>query len=333
MSEVIKRKVYRKLEERKQNLPDIAVEYLDSLEEKHSIQTQFEYAKDLSLFFEFLLDIDRLDYKHMKFITLEDIKTFSKKDIEDFMDYLTKFKKTFYSVGGNLTTQVFTNGLKGKERKRASLYNFFQYLIEHNYIKGNPTIGIQIQTEKYTTTQYLTEEQLQRMFRVSIVNNPDAFRGLRNCLILKILSYTGIRISELVSLDINDVLEKQNMFVVTRSGGEQEYIAIPEEIRDTFYYYLEERKKVPRIKQDHKEALFISQQKRRMVPRSVRKMIRKVAGEAGIPFIVTPHTFRLTFAWIKYQETNDIELISGLLGNRTTEPARYILTNKKTQAD
>lgn len=335
MDEVQLRNLELKIEYRKRILPEFARDFLTSLELDKSPRTQLEYAKDIQLFFEYLIEEEVVDKNHIRELTLKDLKKVTDNDIQNFMNYLTKYKKEFLSVGGNKTIQEFTNGPKGKERKRVSVHGLYNYLIEKNLINKNPTENIRIKVEKFTRKPLLSDQELNRMLDVALFENPHRYRAVRNFNIIKILAFTGIQISELVNLNIDDIWQERNEMVVVRKDGEEESIYLDKKIRYDLYSYLNMRKEIKNVKKGHKNALFLSQRMRRMDPKSVRKMIRKVAGEAGVNIHVTPQTFRRTFGWKHYNEHGDIELTTGVLGNRTTETTRYnyaIVGSKHTRS-
>lgn len=327
MNEVMFRKIEQKLEDRKRNLPSFVHDFLDSLETSKTIQTQLEYVKDIQLFLEFLIESEIIQKSAMKEITTDDLQLVQADDINAFLEYLTHYKKTFLSVAGNKTVQEFSNGPRGKERKRVSIHRLYDYLIQSGLLKKNPVFGIQIKVEKYTSKPRLTGHELHQMFETALHKNPDEFRALRNCVILKILSYTGIRISELTNLDVDDIWRNRNEMVVTRKNGEKESIYINSEIQTDLYRYLDKRMKIENIQKGHREALFLSQQMRRLDPKSVRKMINKTAALSKVDIHVTPQTFRRTFGWRHYHQFQNIELTAGLLGNISTETARHQYAN------
>lgn len=326
MDEATKHQLYFKIDNRKRNFPPFAIEFMDSLDEELSLSTQLEYAKDLTLFFEYLIRKKWTDRLAIFQLAIEDMKEITEDDIRDFMEYLNEYEKEFLTVGGNRTVQTFSNKERGKERKRVCLDKFFQYLLEHHGLRKNPIEHIHIEVEKYKLKPFLTESQLDQLCSYASFTPYNRFWGERNRLILRLLAYTGIRISELVNLNLSNVLLDEKMLVITRKNGEEDYVPIPSSIQPTMERYIKQRLEIKKVKKEHKDALFLSQRYRRMDPKSIRKMIKKAATEAGIPFPVTPHTFRLTYGIKTYMETRDLEVTSLLLGNQSKDTARNILT-------
>lgn len=323
-----------RLYRRKQELPDCAVEFLRSIEFNKALQTQVEYAKDIHLFFEYLSK-EIHNNKPIQSYTISDLANITEEDALGFFDYLSHFEREFTTVGGNRTVQTFSNGPKGKERKRASLKMFYDYFILREKLQKNPMQFIQIKSKKDQVKPRLKYSEIDLMLEAAIKTNPDEYRGFRNYIIIKILSYTGIRISELTDINISDVWDSRNEMVVTRKGGEQEIIYINENIRTDFYRYLKLRKKIENVKKEHKEALFLSQQMRRIDPKSIRKMLRVVASKANVSINVTPHTFRRTFGWKHYNDNKDLELTATILGHENSETTRrsYARADEKRSRD
>jgi len=145
------------------------------------------------------------------------------------------------------------------------------------------------------------------------------FRDLN---IVLLLAFTGIRISELVQLDINDVSIKDGAMVVVRKGGDEDKIYLPDVILSTLQEFIQQRKTIDVTDTENKEALFLSLQGKRIDPRTVRQMLNKYKQRAGISMKVTPHTFRRTFAIRMYNETGDMQLTADYLGHKSVETTR-----------
>ena len=316
------RQLDERLWRRKLELPDCANEFLRSIELDKEIQTQIEYAKDIHLFLEFLCQEVYKDQKGTTEITLSDLEKVSEYDVLNFLDYLSCYEKEFTTVGGNKTVQEFRNGPQGKERKRASLKMFYDYFIIRGKLKTNPMQNIDIKVKKSEIKPRLSYNDVELMLDAALNTNPDEFRGLRNYVILKVLAYTGIRISELTDISMNNIWKDRNEMVITRKGGYEEVLYINKNIRDDLYGYLKMREKIENIQKGHENALFISQRMRRMDPRSIRKMIQILAEKVGIGIKVTPHTFRRTFGWKHYNDNKDLELTAKVLGHESAETTR-----------
>lgn len=143
----------------------------------------------------------------------------------------------------------------------------------------------------------------------------------RNLAIIMLLLSTGVRVSELVGLDINDVDFKNSGIRIYRKGGKEETVYFSDDTREVLVSYIEERKQAESIK-GHENALFLSLQNRRISTRSVEDLIPKYARLAGIQKKVTPHTLRRSYGTALYNATGDIYLVAGTLGHADVNTAK-----------
>lgn len=326
-------KLEKEKERRLRELPDFIADFIVGMDAEKSIRTQIALAKDYTVFLEYLLTLPDFSNKtSISEFTIEDMNKLKERNIRDFLNYLTSYKKTFLKKNNKEYTQVFTNDQKGKARKLASLHSLWDWLIREEYVIKDITKKIEIKlTETKQIKNKLEAEDIDR-FTETIINdvNVETQRGLkfhdrvkfRDLTMLLLLAFTGIRISELVQLDINDISIKDGAMIVIRKGGNQDKIYIPDEILSTLAKYIEKRKQVTNIEAEYKDALFLSSQKKRIDPRTVRYMINKYKKRAGIDIKVTPHTFRRSFAMKMYNLTGDIQLTADYLGHTTTETTR-----------
>lgn len=327
LDEKMQEKIQEKITIRRKYLPRFVFEYIESIEDTHSLQTQYEYMKDIHLFLDYLAKEKKEQPFDLYEFNIEDMRNVTEKDVDNFFRYIINYEKEFFSVGGNLITQKFSNHIRGLERKRSSLYNFFKYLFTYYNLTINPFESFQFSVKKFQQKDKIEMYELNRMLDTAYNFNPEPFRALRNKVILQLLAYLGIKISELILLNIPDVWEKRHEIAITRKNGEKDILPIPEEIRKDLYRYIQKRKEIEYVKKGHYEALFLSQQKRRLDPRSVRKMIKIVANKAEINKNITPNTFRYTFASKLWNETKNLELTTALIGNKTLHTVIY--TNRE----
>ena len=156
---------------------------------------------------------------------------------------------------------------------------------------------------------------------------------LRDVAILSLFLGTGIRISELVGIDLNDVDFSRNEFVITRKGGNQETLAFGPEVESALSAYLEERKTVIPLA-GHETAFFLSMQRKRITPRAVENLVKKYAGIATPLKKITPHKLRSTYGTMLYQESGDIYLVADVLGHKdvnTTRKHYAAMTEEKSR--
>ena len=145
--------------------------------------------------------------------------------------------------------------------------------------------------------------------------------SVRDTAILTLFLGTGIRISELVGIDLKDIDFEQNQFVVTRKGGNQDRLAFGPEVREALIAYLDERQEVTPLP-GHENALFLSLQKKRITARAVENLVKKYAKVSTPLKKITPHKLRSTYGTILYQESGDIYLVADVLGHKDVNTTR-----------
>lgn len=185
-------------------------------------------------------------------------------------------------------------------------YNSFIYMIRMNgdleqiSADGSERIG-----NKLTKTQLQSHEKLKT----------------RDLALLTLMLGTGIRVSECVGLDINDVDFDNDRIRVIRKGGSESFVYFGDEVREALLNYLEERKNLT-PDEGHENALFISAKKKRLCVRSVELLVKKYAQTVTTVKHITPHKLRSTYGTNLYQESQDIYLVADVLGHKDVNTTR-----------
>ena len=143
----------------------------------------------------------------------------------------------------------------------------------------------------------------------------------RDLALLTLLLGTGIRVSECVGLDIQDVDFDNQRLKVRRKGGYEDIVYFGEEVEDALYDYLEERERIIPLS-GHENAFFLSMQNRRITVRSVENLVKKYASRVTTLKKITPHKLRSTYGTTLYQETGDIYLVADVLGHKDVNTTR-----------
>ena len=137
----------------------------------------------------------------------------------------------------------------------------------------------------------------------------------RDLAIVTLLLGTGIRVSDCVGLDIEDVDFKNNGIKVTRKGGNEMVVYFGPEVEKALKNYLEVRENITPLS-GHEHALFYSAQKKRIGVQAIENLVKKYAREITTTKKITPHKLRSTYGTALYQETGDIYLVADVLGHR-----------------
>ena len=144
---------------------------------------------------------------------------------------------------------------------------------------------------------------------------------VRDLALLTLLLGTGIRVSECVGLNLEDVDFDNLGIKVLRKGGYEDIVYFGEEVEQALLSYLEERKRcVPNT--GHENALFLSIQNRRITVRAVENLVKKYASLVTGLKKITPHKLRSTYGTTLYQETGDIYLVADVLGHKDVNTTR-----------
>ncbi len=309
-------KSLQKIKELLSKLPDFCDEFFRGIEHKTTYLTRLNYAIDLKIFFDFLCkEILEFNTKTVKQITLEDISNITATHIEIFLTYLSGYY--------DAKNKYITNDLSGKARKLATLRSFLKYFYKKDKIISN--VASKIDTPKIHSKEIVRLEVDEVVKLLNQTESPINFSKRqisynnitkkRDIAILTLLLGTGIRVSECVGLNVDDIDFNVNGFKITRKGGNQVVLYFSKEVKKALLDYLEERLNNIKIPEEEK-ALFISMQNKRMTVRAVEKLVKKYS-ENSVPLKhITPHKLRSTYGTNLYKETRDIYIVADVLGHK-----------------
>ena len=308
-------------------LPEYVKDYFRSIDASSQTRTRISYAYDLRVFFEFLKSQNPLYKKYdLRDFTLEDLDRVNARDIEEYMEYL----KLYNSPEERGTSSgLNSNGQLGIKRKLSALRSFYGYLFRNQMIKTNPTVLVEMPKIHERTIVRLDADEVAILLDY-VENCGQTLTGKalayynktreRDIALITLLLGTGIRVSECVGLDIEDIDFRNNGIRIVRKGGNEAVVYFGDEVERALLNYLEVRKGiVPCL--GHEHALFYSTQKRRMTVRSVENLVEKYASQVTIKKI-TPHKLRSTYGTALYRETGDIYLVADVLGHKDVNTTR-----------
>lgn len=296
-------------------LPYFCNEFFRGIENQTSHLTRLVYAQDLKIFFNFLVtEIEEFLDMEIKDITLDDLSKLDSTDIEIYLDYLSSYNKDEKNI---------SNGEKGKARKLASIKSFFKYFYNKNKLPNN--IASKVVGPKIHDKDIIRLEIDEVVKLLDSAENPQTLTKRqqsynritqkRDSALLALLLGTGIRVSECVGINLEDIDFNVNGFKVIRKGGNETILYFSNEVATALLCYLEEREQNKNIPQDEK-ALFLSIQNKRITVRAVEKLVKKYS-EASVPLKhITPHKLRSTYGTNLYRETNDIYIVADVLGHK-----------------
>ena len=321
------KKNIEKLRELQASLPSFCRMYFRGMNDTISPRTKIAYAYDLRLFFEFIMKEKNLHAKYsMPDLPMSVLDQIKREDIEDYLEYLSLYKKTHEAEEKE---EVVMNEERGKSRKLASLRSFYNFYFTNELIDTNPAALVKmpklhekeivrldpnevaILLDQVEDGSKLTQKQLQYHEKTKV----------RDVALLTLLLGTGIRVSECVGLDIQDV-DFDNMGIkVRRKGGYEDIVYFGEEVNSALLSYIEQRKHIIPLS-GHENALFLSMQNRRLNVKSVENLVKKYAQLVNNLKNITPHKLRSTYGTTLYQETGDIYLVADVLGHKDVNTTR-----------
>lgn len=308
------------LRELVKELPAFASDFFRAMEIKKATNTRRNYAYDLNTFFYFLRTQNPYfkdkDIRTLPVSILDDIQPV---DIEEYLSFLT-----YYERDG----QLHRNHEEGKARKLATLNTFFGYYHKKGMIEKNAPSVVDVPRVKEKNIIRLDANEVAQL-----IDNVESGEKLtkaqkrwhektraRDLAIIVTLLGTGVRVTELVGLDIGDLDFDNGAMRVIRKGGNEDIVYFGEEVEEMLRNYLDERLEMT-PEPGHENALFISQNNTRITVRSVERLVKKYASTATAKRI-TPHKLRSTYGTALYQETGDIYLVADVLGHKNVNTTR-----------
>lgn len=302
-------------------LPRFCKQYFRGIEEYTSTRTRVAYAYDLRLFFEFLHD-QNSSLKNIEImdIKLECLDLVTRVDLEEYLEYITLYEKNGKEI---------TNDERGKARKLSAIRSMYNYFFENEMIQKNP--AALITPPKIHEKAIIRLEPNEVAILLEQVENGTKLTAkeaayhkktkLRDVAIMTLLLGTGIRVSECVGIDINDVNFDTGGIKIRRKGGYEAIVYFGDEVETALLDYMEEREgKI--TAEGHENALFLSMQDRRITVRSVEKLVKKYASRVTSLKKITPHKLRSTYGTALYRETGDIYLVADVLGHKDVNTTR-----------
>lgn len=310
-----------KLRELLATLPRFCRDYFIGIEPTTSSRTRIAYAYDLRIFFEYMQENNPICQKmEIQKFSLDILDQIKAQDIEEYLNWLKYYVKDDVE---------HTNNERGISRKLACLRSFYNFFFRTERITTNPAELVKmpklhekniirldvdevaILLDEVESGEKLTERQ--RAYHAQTKK--------RDLALLTLLLGTGIRVSECVGLDLDDVDFKNNGIKVHRKGGYESIVYFGEEVEEALLDYIEERKKIIPM-EGSTNALFLSMQKKRIGVRTVENLVKKYSKLVTTLKNITPHKLRSTYGTTLYQETGDIYLVADVLGHKDVNTTR-----------
>lgn len=284
-------------------MKEIIYEFLDYilLERKYSDNTEINYEGDLFKY-DTYLNNEKLNYLKVKY-----------QDISKYIIYLRKANYLPSSINRNLST----------------LRSFYNYLENKELIKNNPFNFIKSIKQEKKLPNYFKYNEFITMLETLKEDTP---LNIRNILILELLFATGIRVSELVNIKLNNIDIKQRQIKVMGKGSKERIVYFGSYCEDAINNYLKNSRNIL-LKNKTMQYLLVNNLGDSLTDRGVRLIIDKIIKHSALKVKITPHTFRHSFATIMLNEGCNIKSVQELLGHASLNTTSIYthLTNEEVR--
>jgi integrase/recombinase XerC len=268
------------------------------------------------------------------------------RDLEEFTRYLEESGAAHVPTGGGFGPGHVTaamirrylgylhqrNQKSSIARKLSTLRSFFKFLIKKGLVEFNPVEGILTPRREKNLPVHLS---VDAVFRLLDSIETDSLKAARNRAIFETLYSCGIRVSELVGLNVHDVDAAAGTLKVLGKGGKERLVPVGRKALDSIHAYCQLLTSRRGVGTESNGALFLNLQGQRLTSRSVARILKKIAAACGILTPVSPHTLRHTFATHMLDAGADLRSVQELLGHQnlsTTQKYTHVSMDRLMDA-
>lgn len=304
-------KVERKIRTNLITQPKILTDYYNSFMDD-TYNTKHNYIYHVITFVDYI----KKNYG-INFDNHEDIRRIKALHINNYINDYT-YKKDHDFKEKNTNTY--------KANKLSALRNFFDFLLDNDIVEHNPCLKVKMPKDKRIhEIVSLTNEEIQ-IVKNNILNGVGSLKAVnyqkklvnRDLSIVSLGITTGLRVSAICNINIQDISFKDNVIKVIEKGNIEKKVYVPANVMEYIKLWLEDRSEI--LNGDSLDALFISTQKRRISTNAVRNMLKKYT--YNIDKNITPHKLRSTAATNLLEQTGDIYLVAEVLGHKNLQNTR-----------
>ncbi len=258
-----------------------------------------------------------------------------KRDVREFSKMIEEKQNLSLNEASNTEVVAYLLKLKNQgksaatvNRKVASLRAFYNFMMIQENIKENPTTNIRSPKIERKTIEYLTIEEIE-----NLLSKPDqSIKGMRDRAILELLYATGIRVSEIVEMNLEDVNLRMGFVTCTGEHGKARIIPMGRPSRAAVEEYIYEvRPKLIRNEDNTENALFVNYAGNRLTRQGLWKLLKEYAKLAGIENKLTPQTLRNSFAVHMIQNGADLKSLQELMGHEDISATQIYLSVSKNR--
>lgn len=251
--------------------------------------------------------------RHKSMNTVESYK----RDVTQYITYLNEsgIKDATLATKTTVLSYLLSLQKKGKatstvSRTLASLRSFYLFMMQNGRVTSNPTSNLEAPHVEKKTPQILAGDEVERL-----LEQPDTSdnKGIRDKAMLELLYATGIRVSELINLDITDINIPMS-FIRCRGGRKERIIPMGNKAKEAMDNYINNARDYM-LKDENETALFVNCNGMRLSRQGFWKLIKHYRSEAGIQTEITPHTLRHSFAAHLLENGADLHSIQEMMGH------------------
>ncbi|EAP86756.1 site-specific tyrosine recombinase XerD [Croceibacter atlanticus] len=264
------------------------------------------------------------DYQHYlkieRGLSLNSIKSYS-YDVEKLMKFLEKndLKTSPLKIDANITKAfVYDVAKHMNERSQARLISglksFFNYLVFEDYRETNPVDLIESPRIGRKLPDTLSLEEIDNLIAHIDLSKPE---GERNRAMIDTLYSCGLRVSELITLNLSDLFFEEGFIKVTGKGNKQRFVPIAEHTQKLISIYKTEIRNHQDIKKGHEDTLFLNRRGRGLTRAMIFTIVKNLSEKCGLQKTISPHTFRHSFATHLLENGADLRAIQQMLGHES----------------
>lgn len=243
-----------------------------------------------------------------------------RNDLSQFMDFLDTRVSAWDEVDRDVILDYIMHMKSDQEyasstvaRKVAAIKSFFHYLVDQGKLEDDPTATLDSPKVRKRLPRSIDQADLERLLKEPAREQTP--KALRDRALLEVLYATGLRVTELVSLNVNDVDMASGTLRLLRPKGKAERIVpIHQRAIDPLRDYLDQGR-IQLLRDPQEPALFLNHRGHRLTRQGLWLIVKHYVREVGIVEDVTPHTLRHTFATHLIERKTDLETVQELLGH------------------